>query len=390
VDYTRAPLRFRARKAARYVRLYGPRRTLVKVRGQYHMRAGTPRRAPRLRPGSSGAHVGVIGCGNFAFSHIAYYLSRNVGAVLRGAMDINEARAYSLAERYGLHYATSDASRVIEDPEIDLIYIASNHASHADYAIRALRAGKAVHVEKPHVVDDRQLLDLCTAVAETSGRIRLGFNRPESALGRQIRGLLEEQRGPMMLNWFVAGHEIARDHWYYRPEEGGRILGNLCHWTDFSLRMIDASQAFPVQITPVRARDPDSDIAISYVFADGSIAAITFSAKGHTFEGVRERFAAHRGELLLAMDDFQYLRSDVGGRKRRSRLVFRDHGHRDAILGSYAMSGRSAAAAPGAEVSYIWNTAQLFLRTREALENDRVVVLDEFDAACLRPSTSTA
>ena len=34
-----------------------------------------------------------------------------------------------------------------------------------------------------------------------------------------------------MINWFIAGHAIDEDHWYYKDEEGGRILGNLCHWT---------------------------------------------------------------------------------------------------------------------------------------------------------------
>jgi len=39
--------------------------------------------------------------------------------------------------------------KVIQDPAIDLVYVASNHASHADYAIAALEAGKSVHIEKP-------------------------------------------------------------------------------------------------------------------------------------------------------------------------------------------------------------------------------------------------
>jgi predicted dehydrogenase len=305
-------------------------------------------------------------------------------------MDIDRGRADSIARRYGMHYSTQDGSEVIDDPEIDLVYIASNHASHADYAIRALRAGKAVHVEKPHVVADEQLVDLCRTITATSGRIRLGFNRPESAFGREISDLLRAQTGPMMLNWFVAAHEIPPDHWYYRPEEGGRILGNLCHWTDFCLRMVEESAAFPIQVIPVRAREADSDIAIAYIFGDGSIAAITFSAKGHAFEGVRERLAGHRGDLLLALDDFQQLRSDVGASKRRRKLLFRDHGHRDAILGSYNMSRQSQHQADGVGVEYVWNTAQLFLRTREALERDEVVVVEKFDSTMLDAASAPA
>src|SRR3954451_9686022 len=390
MDYTSAPLTFRARKAARYVRLYGPRRTLVKIQGQYHMRSAGEVRGRRLPASRPDAHVGLIGCGNFAFSHIAYFLDRNVGAVIRGAMDIEGARAESIARQYGMHYATDDARRVLEDPDIDLVYIASNHASHADYAVDALEAGKSVHIEKPHVVSDDQLLGLCRAMERTGGRVRLGFNRPASTLGQKVRDLLASQDGAMMLNWFVAGHEIPPDHWYYRPEEGGRVLGNLCHWTDFSMQMLDREHRFPVKIHPTRGAMADSDIAVAYVFADDSIAAITFSAKGHAFEGVREHLSAHRGDVLLALADFKDLRAQCNEQRERVRLRFRDHGHECAIMASYAMSTKGGGSNGGVGVGYVWDTAQLFLRTREALEQERNVVVNGYSPACLMDEPALA
>jgi predicted dehydrogenase len=117
-----------------------------------------------------GGHVGLIGCGNFAFSNIAYYLKGNCGCVIRGAMDIDIQHTASLYEEHGLHYYTDDADEIISDPAIDLVYIASNHATHAEYAIGALRAGKAVHIEKPHVVHQNQLERLCSAMTESRPR----------------------------------------------------------------------------------------------------------------------------------------------------------------------------------------------------------------------------
>ena len=84
MDYKSTPLSFQIRKALRYVGLYGVRRTLVKVRGQYHM-ARRYSKLPRNHVGaSSKAHVGLIGCGNYGFSVIAYYLNKNYGRVIRG------------------------------------------------------------------------------------------------------------------------------------------------------------------------------------------------------------------------------------------------------------------------------------------------------------------
>ena len=250
-----------------------------------------------LRPQPpNGRHVGIVGCGKFAFAQIAFYLRKNFGDVIYGAMDVEIARAASLYEKYGLAYYTDDAAQLIADPNVDTVFIASNHASHAEYAIAALEAGKTVHIEKPHVVTEDQLRRLCAAMAASPGRVALGFNRPVSEIGLEIKRALDSQPGSLMLNWFVAGHEIAKDHWYFRDEEGGRVLGNLCHWTDFVYRLVPSENRFPITINPTRAEAADADIAVTYIFGDGSIAAITFSAKGHAFEGVIERFSAHRGQ----------------------------------------------------------------------------------------------
>jgi len=381
LDYTRQELGFRVRKVLRYVRLYGLQRTLAKVQGQYHMKRHFDP-LPPLGDSQPGGHIGLIGCGNFAFSTIAYYLHKQQRGLMRAAMDINIHRAASLYRHYGLRYYTDDAERILADPAIDLIYIASNHASHAEYAIRALRAGKNVHIEKPHVVSEDQLQRLCRAMGESSGRVNLGFNRPNSRIGRAIKAQLDEQEGAAVFNWFIARHEIAPDHWYFREEEGGRVLGNLCHWTDFVLQLVPPEGRYPITITPTRAGQSDCDIAVTYVFGDGSIAAITFSAKGHTFEGVRERFAAHRGNVLISMDDFQTLTVEVVEKKTHVRHLFRDHGHQENVLRSLGLSG-NASCDGACSVKYVWETAELFLKTREALETNRVLTVEAFDPSRL-------
>jgi predicted dehydrogenase len=381
MDYTQQPLAFKVRKALRYVGLYGISRTRVKVESHYHMKKRYPV-LPAVRPrDASGKHVALIGCGKFAFAQIAYFLRKNFGDVAYGAMDVDIERAASLYEKYALVTYTADATELLDDPHVDTVFVASNHASHAEYAIEALQRGQTVHIEKPHVVDDDQLQRLCTAMLRSSGRVALGFNRPDSRIGRAIHDTLAAEEGPAMMNWFLAGHEIPPDHWYFKPEEGGRILGNLCHWTDFVLQMVPPERRFPVEINPTRAERADSDIAVTYTFADGSIAAITFSTKGHTFEGVKERFAAHRGNALITMDDFRTFEAQVVDRRHAIRLRHRDHGHERMIRESYLL-GRGERGT-GATVAYVWETAQLFLRTKEALEQTQPMRVEAFDRSAL-------
>lgn len=375
IDYVKTPLSFKVRKAARYIRLYGPLRTYYKIRGQYHMKRHYDVLPTIDKSRSSKAHIGILGAGNFGYSNIAYYLRKRYGNVLRAVMDVDAHRAASLFETYGLDYYTTDADEVINDPKVDLIYIASNHASHAEYAIAALKLNKSVHIEKPHVVRLDQLERLCAAMEQSTGTVGLGFNRPNSRIGQLIRDALSRQTGPTMLNWFVAGHAIEPDHWYFHEEEGGRVLGNLCHWTDLIYQCIPTDARYPITIRPTKTVGAENDLAVTYTFGDGSIAALTFSAKGHTFEGVRERFAAHRGNALIFMDDFQSLVIETNADKRDLSSVFRNHGHDTAIGYSY----EAAKTGHGLPVAYIWESGELFLRTKEALDSCKEIIVQAYE-----------
>ena len=383
MDYTAQSLRFQIKKAVRYVLLYGPRRTWVKIQGQYHMKQHYDRLPKVANPPESGGHVAIIGCGNFSYSNIAFYLRKNFGRVIRAAMDIDIHRAASLFDRYGLRYYADHAEPLLADPAIDLVYIASNHASHAEYAIKVLESGKNVHIEKPHVVSEEQLIRLCQAMLRNPGKVNLGFNRPQSLHFLKLKEALDHQSGPLMMNWFVVGHEISPDHWYSKSEEGGRVFGNLCHWIDFIYQLIPEESRYPITITPTRASRSDCDIAVTYIFGDGSIAVITFSSKGHTFEGVRERFTVQRENVIAALDDFKTLVIEEVADKRVITTRYRDHGHEQNIRRSYLMVTGQDGRFMGCTVQYVWETGQLFLKTREALETDSKVVLAPYDETLL-------
>jgi predicted dehydrogenase len=371
-DYTQAGWVFKAQKAVRYVALYGLRRTLVKIKGQYHMKATGSFEGPRwinpscATPNEVARNVALIGCGNYAYSNIAYYLSKARRPFLRAAFDTNHSRALSLCKEYGGAYATSDWQAIISDPHVKLVFIASNHASHADYAIACIEAGKHVHIEKPHVVSHQQLDRLTTAMRHhPESKVYLGFSRPRSYLYQRLRAAADKQSGPLMINWFVAGHEIADGHWYFDEAEGGRVLGNLCHWTDLTLHLVSMECAFPCRIVSATVNGAKSDFAVSIMFGDGSTASITFSAKGHTFEGVREILNLHRGDLLANLADFHNLTLDVVENKTRINLRHRDHGHGANIRHSLKglLEGHS-----GEDATYVAATAKLFLAVREAIE----------------------
>src|ERR1022692_3668736 len=133
MDYLQQPLAFKLRKVWRYVQMYGHSRTYIKVRAQLHMRR-PPKVLQAVREPTSGQSVGLIGCGNYAFSNIAYYLTHACGGVIGGCMDLDRNRAASLSRHYHVPLHTGSADELLANPAIRLVYIASNHASHAEYA----------------------------------------------------------------------------------------------------------------------------------------------------------------------------------------------------------------------------------------------------------------
>jgi predicted dehydrogenase len=373
-SYLHKPLAFKVKKVARYVRLYGVSPTLSKVRSQLHMQrddrfnterwenpaCGTPDHPDRI--------VGLIGCGAFAYSIIAHYLRKRSGRFLRATFDIHSGRSRSLCKRYGGAYAAQNVDLIIHDPAIKLVYIASNHASHAEYAIEFLNAGKDVHIEKPQVVTEDQLERLIDAQRQNpQGKLFLGFNRPRSEHFKRIQTAFDQQSGPIMINWFIAGHDIPEDHWYFSEAEGGRVMGNLCHWTDLTLNLVGIALAYPCVIVPATKVGSRSDFCIGIQFGEGSVAGITFSAKGHTFEGVREVLNAHRGDALIELRDFKNSTIEVRDKKSQYTSWHRDHGHEANVLNSYdatLQDDASRAVTP----EYNAATARLFLGVRSAVE----------------------
>jgi len=377
VDSLAQPLGFKIRKVLRYVRLYGVARTYVKILGQRHKQRKFTQLPPVPGTIADDQSVAIIGCGNFSFTTIAYYLTKTCGPVIGMCMDRNIDRAASMARHYRIPVYTTDVADVMKAEQVRLVYIASNHVSHAEYAVEALKSGKHVYIEKPHVVSEEQLARLIDAMDQSTGKVFLGFNRPVSRFGTVIQEYLARETGPGMYAWFVAGHAIEPDHWYLTPEGGGRVLGNLCHWTDFLLRLVPMN-TYPIQINPMVARSYDTDIAVSYAFGDDTIGTISFSAKGHAFEGVRERFNGHKGNCLMAMEDFHRLTIDVLNVKKRFFNVYRDHGHRQNIVAAYQHVKSSSPYERPRERAYIANTGQLFLKTKEALDTGKRITVHPF------------
>ncbi|MBU2864455.1 Gfo/Idh/MocA family oxidoreductase [Reinekea forsetii] len=104
---------------------------------------------------------GVAGTGGMAslfLDDASKLTSGHFNAVYSGSL----SRATAFAQQHKLDHAYDDYNAFVENPDLDVIYIAGVHTTHADLAIRALQAKKHVLIEKPmtlNVTQAQQIID---------------------------------------------------------------------------------------------------------------------------------------------------------------------------------------------------------------------------------------
>ena len=92
---------------------------------------------------------GFIGCGDVTEKKSGPAFNEVEGSKIVAVMSRSEKRARSYAERHHVPKWYTDAQQLIDDPDVNAVYVATPPSSHATYAIMAMRAGKPVYVEKP-------------------------------------------------------------------------------------------------------------------------------------------------------------------------------------------------------------------------------------------------
>jgi predicted dehydrogenase/threonine dehydrogenase-like Zn-dependent dehydrogenase len=285
-----------------------------------HAPAGTARSAV----------VGVIGAGNFTVRTIAPALKK-AGARLRVVASSRGVSASKLARDGGFERSTTDIDGLLADDSIDSIVVTTRHDSHADLCARALRAGKAVFVEKP-LATTHEGLDLIEAALDEADAplLMVGFNRRYGPLLVRMKALLDPMPGPVALNLTINAGIIPPDHWVHDPVAGGgRIVGEGCHFFDLA-RFLVGHPVTGWQCTAMRAGGGmavgEDKALVNLSFADGSIATIQYLGNGH--KGFpKERVEAFKDGKVLQLDNFQALRGWGVPTPRRPRSMRLDKGH---------------------------------------------------------------
>ena len=230
--------------------------------------------------------VGIIGAGMFGAQH-ARALARVSGVQLVAASARTPDRLQRFTSEFG-GTGYTDYRDLIADPAVEVICNVLPHNLHAEVTIAALRAGKAVMLEKPMAPSVADCDAIVEAVAETGVPFMVAhpyrFMRAyvealrlirEGAIGRPVAAT-----AAMVKDWTFA----QREAWHLAPG-GGMWLTNGCHLVDRLCLLLDASPTDVRAMVGTRFHPQDvDDIGVGLIgFEGGGIGiarAIGYAAGG--------------------------------------------------------------------------------------------------------------
>ncbi len=327
-------------KLWRFAGLYGWRRAVVKAVAR--TRPGWLRNTLARRRAKT---VSLIGCGQFAFSSLCFFVQKNRGNVFLDAFDVDLEQARSLSRYYGFT-AAATANDLLNNPAARVLYVASNHASHTDYAIGGLRRGLDVYVEKPVSVTYDQFVRLSAAQQMATGRLFAGYNRPYAAAIQTLRRRVESQPGAggFSLNYFISGHQISADHWYRHPNEGTRVCGNLGHWIDLTVYIWQwrgLPSRIAIQLAWANPGEPDDNLCVTFTTDRHDVVSMMLTARSEPFEGINEAINLQYGDLIARIDDFRSMTIWQGSHLKTWRYRPKELGHERAAMQPFRSDNRA-------------------------------------------------
>ena len=261
--------------------------------------------------------MALVGAGGFAQGmHLPNLQKLKDKFDLRTVVSRTGLSARGAAERFGIANAATDYQTALDDPQIDLVLIATRHDLHAEMTLAALNAGKHVFVEKPLAMTEKGLeaIEAFYATNPSGPLLMTGFNRRFSPAVVAAQEAMKNRVSPMIVNYRMNAGYIPSDHWVHGPHGGGRNVGEACHIYDL-FNALTGSQPVDVHACTIVPQSDhwrrDDNFVATVRYADGSVCTLTYTSMGS------KNFPKERADIfvdgkVLVLDDYKQL-SVTGG-----------------------------------------------------------------------------
>ncbi len=223
---------------------------------------------------------GFIGCGEVTEKKSGPAFSLVPGSSVVAVMSRNPERARSYAERHNIPRYYSDAQALLNDPEVNAVYIATPPSSHTTYAIMAMKSGKPVYVEKPLAATYEECLRVNRVSRETGIPCFVAYYRRYLPYFLKVKEIVESGRIGKIVGVQIRFAVPPRDLDYNSKQLPWRVQRDIAgggYFYDLAPHQLDLLQELFGPITRVNGfctnraglYETEDTVSASFQFPDG-------------------------------------------------------------------------------------------------------------------------
>ena len=229
---------------------------------------------------------GFIGCGDVTEVKSGPAFNKIKGSEVVAVMRRDSQKAQDYALRHGIAKWYDNATHLINDEEVNAIYIATPPSTHAKYAIEAMRAGKPVYVEKPMATTYDECLEMNRISKETGVPLFVAYYRRTLPGFLKVKELVEEGRigKPLLANIRLMrpAQEIEKENATWRVDPataGGGVFYDLAsHQIDFMTFVFgEVVEVNGATANMARFYKAEDTVVANFKFASGVLGAGVWS-----------------------------------------------------------------------------------------------------------------
>ena len=268
--------------------------------------------------------AGFIGAGNFAQNMLMPRLKGLIN--FTGIATAHGTTSLFVGRKYGFAYCTSDYEKLLDDKELNTVFITTRHNLHSPQVIKSLIAGKHVFVEKPLAMNIGELDEIrSTYITHRNKQVLMvGYNRRFSPYVAHLKEHFDKDQPKGIMIRINAGL-LPPGHWVNDAEiGGGRIIGEVCHFVDLAVFLAGCPVNSVCAMEIRDANAPMDSLSALLKFANGSTASLCYFSNGNK-NVPKELIELFSDGMVARIVDFKKL--EFFGKRTFSLKGSQDKGH---------------------------------------------------------------
>ncbi|WP_299598279.1 Gfo/Idh/MocA family oxidoreductase [uncultured Microbulbifer sp.] len=226
---------------------------------------------------------GIIGCGDVTEVKSGPAFNKVAGSHLLAVMRRDREKLRDYAARHGVPKTYASADELIQDPEIDAIYVATPPGSHREYALKCASANKHCCLEKPMALDFDQCREIATAFEDKDAQLFVAYYRRSLPRFNRVKAWIDGGKiGTLRhINWSYSRAPSPVDlspEYNWRTDSavsgGGHFVDLACHGLDLFIHLAgDIRDAKGIAVNQQNLYDAEDAVSACWVFDSGATGA---------------------------------------------------------------------------------------------------------------------